>query len=171
MNILVVNGSPRANGKTASMCNAFTEAARECGHEVTLVDVAKKKIAGCLACEYCHTKGDGNCAQKDDMQDIYPVLQEADMLVMGSPIYYHGYSGQMQCFLSRIYALDKPKNLKKTALFLASGDSDVYDGAIFAYHGNFTGYLETEDCGIFTVAGDDTTDEVNEKIREMARSL
>lgn len=52
---------------------------------VTVVDVCKKKIAGCLACEYCHTKGEGRCIQQDDMQEIYPVLEEAEMIVLASP--------------------------------------------------------------------------------------
>ena len=62
-----------------------------------VIDVCKKKIAGCLACEYCHTKGNGACVQKDDMQEVYSLLGEADMLVIASPIYYHGVSGQLKC--------------------------------------------------------------------------
>ena len=68
MNILILQGSPRANGNTAWMAEEFKKAAEAAGHEVTLVNVAKKKIAGCLACEYCHNKGNGACIQKDDMQ-------------------------------------------------------------------------------------------------------
>lgn len=171
MKILVVNGSPRANGKTASMCNAFRSAAINAGHEVNVVEICKMKIGGCIACEYCHTKGKGKCIQQDDMQMLYPYLKEAEMLVIGSPIYYYGYSGQMQCFLNRIYALDKPAALKKTALFLAAGDPDAFEGAIFAYKGNFLSYLKTEDMGIFTVSGKETTDKVNEQITEMAAKL
>ena len=74
MNILVLNGSPRANGNTAAMINAFAEGAQQSGHQVEVVNVCRKKIAGCLACEYCHTKGDGRCIQQDDMQEVYPLL-------------------------------------------------------------------------------------------------
>ena len=42
----------------------------------------KMNIHGCLACEYCHTKGNGQCVQKDDMQFVYHELQEAEMLVI-----------------------------------------------------------------------------------------
>lgn len=96
MNILVLNGSPRANGNTASMVNAFAEGAQQSGHRVEVVSVCQKKIAGCLACEYCHTKGDGRCIQQDDMQQVYPLLQEAEMIVLASPIYYHSFTGQLQ---------------------------------------------------------------------------
>ena len=69
MKILVLNGSPRPNGNTAALVSAFAEGAKENGHEVTVVPICQKKIAGCLACEYCHTKGEGKCIQQDDMRE------------------------------------------------------------------------------------------------------
>jgi hypothetical protein len=56
------------------MAEEYKKAAEAAGHEVTLVNVSKKKIAGCLACEYCHGKGNGACIQKDDMQELYPLF-------------------------------------------------------------------------------------------------
>lgn len=150
MNILVLNGSPRPNGNTAAMVSAFSEGAAENGHQVTVVNVCQKRIAGCLACEYCHTKGNGKCVQNDDMQEIYPVLEEAEMIVLASPVYYHSITGQLQCVVNRIYALDKPKNLKKAALILSSGSDDVYGGAIYEYQNSFLDYLKLENMGIFT---------------------
>ena len=76
MNILVLNGSPRPNGNTKAMVEAFAEGARENGNTVNIVDVCKLHIAGCLACEYCHTQEKGVCVQKDDMQQVYPLLEE-----------------------------------------------------------------------------------------------
>lgn len=156
LNILVLNGSPRPNGNTAAMVNAFTEGARQAGHDVTIVPVAKKQIAGCIACEYCHTKGNGACIQKDDMQEVYPLLHEADMLVLASPIYYHGISGQLKCTIDRFYASaypQKPKKLKKIAMFLSSEANQQYDGALFSYQGDFLDYLGLEDMGVYTTTG------------------
>ena len=68
--VLILQGSPRANGNTAWMAEEYKKAAEAAGHEVTLVNVARKKIAGCLACEYCHGKGHRTCIQKDDMQEL-----------------------------------------------------------------------------------------------------
>ena len=150
MKILVLNGSPRANGHTAWMVDGFVKGAQESGHEVNVVSVCRKKINGCLACEYCHKAGNGTCIQKDDMQEIYPLLEEAQMIVLASPIYYHSFTGQLQCAINRIYALDKPKNLKKAALILSSGSDDVYDGAIYEYRKSFLEYLDLEDRGIIT---------------------
>lgn len=150
MKILVLNGSPRPNGNTAAMVEAFVKGAEQNGHDVTIVPVCSKHISGCKACEYCHTKGDRKCIQQDDMQEIYPVLDEAEMIVLASPVYYHGFTGQLQCAVNRIYALDKPKHLKKAALILSSGSDNVYDGAVYAYQNSFLDYLKLEDMGIFT---------------------
>ena len=172
MNILVLNGSPRPNGNTAAMVNAFVEGASENGHSITVVPVCQKKIAGCLACEYCHTKGEGKCVQKDDMQEIYPVLEEAEMIVLASPIYYHSLTGQLQCAINRIYALDKPKNLKKAALILSSGDEKVYDGAIYEYQNSFLNYLKLENMGIFTAFDkQNKSEEKLDEVRNFGRSI
>ena len=172
MKILVLNGSPRPNGNTAAMVAAFAKGARESGHQVDVVAVCQKKIAGCLACEYCHTKGNGVCIQKDDMQEVYPVLAEAEMIVLASPIYYHSLTGQLQCAVNRIYALDKPKNLKKAALILSSGDDKVYDGAIYEYQNSFLNYLKLENMGIFTAFDkQNKSEEKLNELREFGRSL
>ena len=168
MKILVLNGSPRPHGSTVKMINAFVEAAAD--HKVDVVDVTKMNVKGCLACEYCHTKGHGVCIQKDDMQEIYSLLGEAEMLVIASPIYYHGISGQLKCVIDRFYAAaypNKPKNLKKVAMFLSSGDDNMYVGAKFSYDGDFVGYLGLESMGIFTNHDSD----VMNKIKKMASSL
>lgn len=156
MRILVLNGSPRPKGNTKQMVDAFREGAESAGHRVDVVDVCRKKIAGCLACEYCHTKGNGVCVQKDDMQEVYSLLMVADMLVIASPIYYHGISGQLKCTIDRFYSAaypKKPRNLKKAAMILSSGDPKMYDGAMFSYRGDFLEYLGLEDMGVFTAYG------------------
>lgn len=157
MKILVLNGSPRPHGNTAAMVMAFAKGAQENGHQVDVVNVCQKKIAGCLACEYCHKRDSGHerqCVQQDDMQEVYPLLDEAEMLVLASPVYYHSFSGQIQCAINRIYALDKPKHLKKAALILSSGSDHVYGGAIYEYQNSFLSYLHLEDMGIFTAYGE-----------------
>ena len=172
MKILVLNGSPRRDGNTSAMVNAFTEGARESGHEVNVIDVCQKKIGGCLACEYCHTKGNGTCIQKDDMQNVYPLLKEAEMIVLASPIYYHSFTGQIQCAINRIYALDKPKKLKKAALIMSSGSNHVYCGAIYEYQNSFLNSLKLEDMGIFSAYDkENKSEEKLNELREFGKSL
>ncbi len=149
------------------MVSAFAEGAREGGHQVTVVPVCQKKIAGCMACEYCHTKGEGKCVQQDDMQEVYPLLEAAEMIVLASPVYYHSFTGQLQCAINRIYALDKPKNLKKAALILSSGSDHVYCGAIYEYQNSFLNYLKLEDMGIYSAFGKQNRSP--EKLEELYR--
>ena len=170
MKILVLNGSPRPNGNTAGMVKTFHQAAEEYGHQVKMINVCKMNIKGCLACEYCHGKGRGQCVQKDDMQEIYAELNDTEMLILAAPIYYHGISGQLKCVIDRFYSAlypTAPATLKKVAMFLSSGDDNMYDGAKFSYDGDFLGYLGLEGMGIFTNHDND----VMEKIRKMASSL
>lgn len=172
MKIIVLKGSPRPSGNTKAMISAFTESAEKAGHEVMVFDVCRMNIKGCLACEYCHTKAFRQCVQKDDMQKIYPVLDEAEMIVLASPIYYHGLSGQLQCAINRIYAQGYPKKLKKAMLLLSSGDHGVYDGAIFTYRNSFIEYLHLEDMGIYTAAGDENKSAaLLDKLRQAGASL
>lgn len=175
MNILVLNGSPRPKGNTKQMIGAFQEGAAAAGHRVNVVDVCQKQIGGCLACEYCHTKGNGSCVRKDDMQEVYGLLNEADMLVIASPIYYHGISGQLKCALDRLYSAaypSKPPRLKKAAMILSSGDANMYDGALFSFQGDFLGYLGLQNMGVFTAHGAENSSpgKISE-LRAFGRSL
>lgn len=158
MNILVLNGSPRPKGSTKQMVESFREGAQSAGHTVEVVDVCQKQIGGCRACEYCHTQGNGQCIQKDDMQQVYDLLCQADMLVLASPIYYHGLSGQLKCVIDRFYAAaypQKPPRLSKVAIILSSGDADMYDGALFSFRGDFLDYLGLENMGVYTSHGEE----------------
>ena len=175
MNILVLNGSPRKHGNTAFMIDAFLDGAKQQGHHVDVISVCEKNINGCLACEYCHTKGNGNCIQKDDMQEIYDLLKDTEMLVIASPIYYHGISGQLKCVIDRFYSAaypKKPKKLKKVAMILSSGDPDMYDGALFSFRGDFLDYLGLENMGVFTAYGvENGSERKSEELRAFGASL
>lgn len=175
MRILVLNGSPRPKGNTKQMIGAFQAGARSAGHRVDVVDVCQKRIAGCLACESCHTKGNGACVQKDDMEEVYGLLREAEMLVLASPIYYHNLSGQLKCVIDRFYAAaypSKPPKLKKAAMFLSSGDPEMYNGALFSFRGDFLDYMGLENGGVFTACGEENSSPAKlEELEAFGRSL
>ena len=175
MKILVLNGSPRPKGSTKQMAEAFRSGALSAGHHVDIIDVCKLRIGGCLACEYCHTKGMGECVQKDDMAQVYALLKEADMLVIASPIYYHGITGQLKCAIDRFYSAaypSKPPKLKKVAMILSSGDANMYDGALFSFKGDFLDYLGLENMGVFTAHGAQNGSEAKmEELKAFGASL
>jgi multimeric flavodoxin WrbA len=171
MNILILQGSPRAKGSTAWMAEEYKNAAEAAGHQVTIVDVAKKKIAGCLACEYCHTKGNGQCIQKDDMQELYPLMNEAEVLVLAAPIYYFTLCAQIQAPIQRMYSVNKPANVKKMALLMSSYSPGVYDGATAEFR-NICNYWSVENMGFVSAKIDEQkTAETKQKIVELIDKL
>jgi len=153
------------------MVNAFAEGAKEAGHEIEILHVGRMKINGCLACEYCHGKGEGTCVQKDDMDKVMPAYKEADMIIYASPIYYFDMTAQISAAIQRVYAIGKPAKATKSALLLSSASPNPYDGAIATYKAMlaFTGI---EDAGIITAAGDENNSEAKlAEIRAFAKAL
>ena len=170
MKIAVFNGSPRKEN-TSAMVQAFCEGAKAAGHDVEEYQVGKMKIAGCMGCEYCHTKGEGKCIQKDDMEKVMPAYLESDMIVYASPIYYFGMSAQMMAAIQRVYCIGKPAKATKAALLLSSASQGVYDGAIGTYKAMIA-YTGLEDMGIVTASNaEGGPDEKLEQIRELAANL
>lgn len=172
MKIFVLNGSPHVNGATVHMVNAFCEGAKEAGHITEVISVAHKKIGGCLGCEYCHGKGNGECVQKDDMGEICRAILSSDMIVFATPIYYFGFSAQLQAAIHRTYSFGIPHNVKKVALILSSGDSDVYEAAIYEYKRSFVEYWGSEDAGVFTAHGlENRSEEKQKELYEFGKRL
>ena len=170
MKIAILNGSPKV-GNTAAMVNAFAEGAKEAGHEVEILHVGKMKINGCLACEYCHTKGEGTCVQKDDMEKVMPAYKEADMVVYASPIYYFDMSALLSAAIQRVYAIGKPAKATKAALLLSSASPNPYDGAIATYKA-MTAFTGLADAGIITAAGEENNSEAKmAEIKAFAAAL
>lgn len=172
MKILVLNGSPRAQGGTSAMVTAFSEGAREAGHEVDVLNVANMDIHGCRGCEWCHTAGNGACVQRDDMDAVYPLWDAAEMIVIASPVYYGSFSGQMHCAINRTYAGMKPKRCSKMALLLCSGANGVYANAESIYKDYLAGWFGAQDCGIFEATTPEAkSDNMAARLREFGRTL
>ncbi len=152
MKIVILNGSPHPNGNTKALVDAFTKGAKSAGNEVVECPVGSMSIKGCLGCEYCHTKGEGKCVQKDDMEKVYPELATADVVVFASPVHYFAITGQLQSTIARFYAQGKPKAMKY-AMLISSASPGVYAG-IEGQYKSMLGYFKAEDLGIKEVCGD-----------------
>lgn len=170
MKILVLNGSPRPNGNTAHFVSAFKKAAEENENTVNIVNVGQMNIHGCNGCDYCNLKGNGNCCIKDDMDIVNAFLEGNDLVIFASPVHYWGFSGELQCMITRLYnrvKIDCPK----FALILSSASNDVYD-ALKAQYENMVSYFGGESIGEFTFNGDNQINEENLKIiTDFAKSL
>lgn len=163
MKIVVLNGSPRINGNTSFLVENFKKGAESVNHIVEVLQVGTMKINGCMACEYCYEKGNGECVIKDDMQKVYNSVKDADMVVFASPVYYWSFSGQLQSTISRFYSIGKPQKAKKYAMLLSSGSPDVYDALICQFR-DIVDYFEAENLGILTAYGNQNKS--NEKLKE-----
>ncbi len=169
MNILVLNGSPRAKGNTAYLVDAFKEGAESKGHTVSVMHVGGMKINGCLGCNSCRNAKNG-CVQNDDMNSVYSAIKTTDMIVFASSVYYWGFTAQMQACLTRFYALGRP-DVKKYAMILSSGSPDVYEGIEYAFKSTL-GFFGAENCGIKTIAGNNNkTDKAYNELKEFGQSI
>ena len=101
--VLILEGSPRRNGNSAILSGEFARGAEEAGCSVEKVQIAGKKIAGCLGCNACYRNG-GVCVQKDDMVEIREKMLAADVIVLASPIYFYSMTAQMKAVIDRNYA-------------------------------------------------------------------
>ena len=102
MNILILSGSPRKNGNTELLVEAFSKGASE-KHQVEVVSVHNYKVNPCMGCNACFTSESNTCVQKDDMSVIYSKLANADMLVIASPVYFYGLSAQLKAIIDRCH--------------------------------------------------------------------
>lgn len=127
MKVVAFSGSPRAHGNTRTLLDEVLRGAKSKGATCEVVDVGSADIGPCKACQSCSKQG--RCVQEDDMQKMYPKILEADVLVLGTPVYFWGPSAQMKTFIDRWYALVSGKGRnglrgKKAVVVTAYGDSD-----------------------------------------------
>lgn len=101
--IVVITGSPRKNGNSFAMTDAFIKAAQAKGHTVTRFDAAMKKLGGCRACETCYSTGKA-CTFDDDFNTIAPAILGADAVVFTMPVYWYSIPAQIKCVIDRIFS-------------------------------------------------------------------
>jgi multimeric flavodoxin WrbA len=118
-NILVLASSARKGGNSDLLSEEFIRGAKEAGHATEKLYLANKHIRGCLGCGICRND-DNNCVQRDDMDDIYGKMQQADILVLASPVYFYSFNAQMKTVLDRTYALHGVLS-DKTVYLIATG--------------------------------------------------
>ncbi len=139
MKVLGIMGSPRIKGNTDLLLEEALKGAKSQGAEVEKIVVDKLKIAPCK--EYLGCFKDGNCVIRDDMDDIYPKLLGADVVMIASPMFFYGVSSQAKALIDRCQALWARKHILKQSLpnggrkgaFIAVGATKgkrLFEGAI-----------------------------------------
>jgi arsenate reductase (thioredoxin) len=126
MFVLGLQGSPRMKGNSAMLLSGFLDEAGRLGALTELINVAKKKITPCQECGACEKKG--FCPIDDEMQEMYPLLRQADIVVMATPIFFYGPTAQMKALIDRSQALWS----RKYALWLEDPGRKWRQGCLLA---------------------------------------
>ncbi|MBA3029069.1 MAG: flavodoxin family protein [Desulfobacteraceae bacterium] len=128
--VLVVLGSPRKKGNSASLAEKIIQGAEAAGAITETVFIQGLKIAPCQSCYACQVKDSKGCAIEDDMQSIYPKLLESQSWVLACPVYWFTMSAQMKIFMDRMFALgaygQNPFHRKRIAIAMSYGDMDPF---------------------------------------------
>lgn len=101
MKVLMINGSPRANGNTAIALGEMEKVFEAEGIETEVLQIGKMDIRGCIACASC--KKTGKCVFDDIVNETAPKLAECNGLVLGSPVYYASANATLIAFLDRLF--------------------------------------------------------------------
>lgn len=103
MNIVTLLGSPRPKGNSTTIANAFIKTAEKLNADVQTFALNKLSYKACQACETCKTKLD-HCVLKDDLTQVLEAVQQADILVLASPVYFADISAQLKTFIDRCFS-------------------------------------------------------------------
>ena len=129
MKVLIINGSPHSKGNTATALNEMIKVFDKEQVETKIVHVGNKVVRGCIACGKCREIG--HCVFNDIVNETAPLFEEADGLVIGSPVYYSSANGTLISFLDRLFfSASFDKTMKVGACVVVSrrgGSSATFD--------------------------------------------
>lgn len=140
MKVIAINGSPRKNWNTATLLEKALEGAASEGAETELIHLYDLDFKGCISCFACKLKGGksfGKCAVKDELTPVLERLENADAVILGSPIYLGNFTGEMRSFMERYifpyitYSIDiqtfYPKNIPVGFIYTMNITEDLFE--------------------------------------------
>ncbi len=130
MKVLLINGSPRAEGNTATALGVVAKTLNECGVETEMIGIGTNPVQGCVACGKCRQLK--RCVFKDKLYEtVLGKIRDADGIVVGSPTYYAGPNGSLCALLDRLFYsaahLMQFKPAAAVAICRRGGASATYD--------------------------------------------
>lgn len=140
LKVLMLNGSPRANGNTSVALKEMEQVFKDNGIETEIILVGNKDIRGCIACGSCYEKG--KCVFNDMVNELALKFEEADGLVVASPVYYASANATLIACLDRLfYSSHFDKTMKVGASVVCArrgGCSATFD--------ELNKYLQSPEC-------------------------
>ena len=123
MKVLVVSSSLRVGSNSEILAHEAEKGAKDAGHEVEFITLKDKNIQFCRGCFACQSLG--KCVIKDDMNDLIEKVQNADVLIFATPIYYYEMCGQLKTFLDRCNPLFPKENRFKDVYLITTLHDDT----------------------------------------------
>ena len=187
MKILCLLGSPRSSGNSATIAGHLLESATGFGAVTRTIELNKLTYRGCQGCYACK-KGLEHCVVQDDLTEVLEAVHAADVVVMASPVYYGDVTGQLKCFIDRMYSFLKPDYMtnpepsrldpKKLVMILTQGHPDESLFAdIFPKYNHFLGWMGLgngillRSCGIGPATVDAPPEEILLQAEKTASEL
>ena len=132
--MLVLLGSPRKNGNSELMAQSLVKGAEENGYKAQTIRLNGMKIGGCIDCRRCWSNG-SHCFLNDDMKEVYAALDDADVIVFASPLYFYSWCAQIKPIWDRLlpyFSKNSKVDVKgrRTVLLATAGDDtdSSFDG-------------------------------------------
>ena len=172
-------GSPRIGGNSEKLADALAEGAKEKGYEIRKVHLATLSLKGCIDCRKCWSTGKP-CIQNDDMDQVYPDIEAADVVAFVSPLYFYSWSAQIKPVWDRLLPYYMPGALrtipaKKAILLATAGDKEeiAFEGmtASFKHATNFLGWKIAGEICATDIYTKDEMEKKGAKWLEMAKEL
>jgi len=188
MKVFCINGSPHEKGNTATMMRVFSETSDELGATVKTRHLNRLNYKGCQGCMACKGKSD-ICILKDDLTDTLAEAADADVLVLGSPVYFGDVTSQLKGFIDRTFSYlnpgfmtgNNPSRLKpgKTLVMIlpqGAPDEESFNDIFKKYSGFFKYFGYTHEyslrgCGLGDPEDADKNTKILEKVRKTAREI
>ena len=129
MQVLIINGSPRAEGNTSIALHEMEKIFHAEGIQTEILQIGNKDIRGCIACNSCSKNG--KCVFDDLVNEVAPKLEACDGLIIASPVYYASANGTLISFIDRLfYSTSFDKTMKVGACVVTArrgGLSSTFD--------------------------------------------
>ena len=131
--VLIISTSLRGGSNSEILAKECERGAVEAGHEVELISLKGKEIKYCIGCLACQSKG--SCVITDDVAEIMRKVQEAEVIVYATPIYYYEMAGQMKTLLDRMNPMYSQEYAFRDIYMIATAADDSEDAFDKAYQG------------------------------------
>jgi len=148
MKILALIGSPRQGGNTDLLIDKMLNGAKSKGYTTTKLYLYDYNISLCTDCRKCK-KGDYICCINDEMSTIYELMESADVIVFGTPIYWYGPTAKMKMLIDRMRPFVENKKLegKQAVIVAPSAEGPVACGPMLEMFDKMFVYLKVERVG------------------------